>query len=87
MTENAKPGDVEETLKGEIATILSVTEEEIGTEIPLAALGMDSIRFVETIIMIEREFGVQLMETGLTPEDVKDVASLASTIRANRGSD
>ncbi len=74
--------DIQQTLITEIATILSMDEEDIDADTPLDSLGMDSIRFVETIIMIEREFGVQLMERGVTPEDIQDVQSLARCIES-----
>ncbi|MBS3762110.1 MAG: acyl carrier protein [Planctomycetes bacterium] len=82
MAETENVEKIEEILLREIATILSMDEEEITPTTPLASVGMDSIRFVEVLLLIEREFDVELIKSQLSRDDVKDIASLARSIYA-----
>lgn len=75
---------IEAFLRKELATVLAVDEASIAADTPLMSLGVDSIRFVELLIIIEKEFGVRLIEAGLTRADIKDVASLAECIAEAR---
>jgi acyl carrier protein len=76
MTEN----EVRETLIAEIAAILTVEPSEISPEALLHDLGVDSLSFVELLVVIEKTFQLKLMETGLTREDFQTINSLASCI-------
>jgi acyl carrier protein len=41
---------------------------------------MNSMAFVELLVVIEKVFGLKLMETDLTKEDFQTIRSLASCI-------
>ncbi len=70
---------VEKLLK-EVATILTLDPGSISPQSPLHSLGMDSLRFVELLVFIEKEYALNLMESGLTKDDFQSVASLAGRI-------
>ncbi len=84
MTDEDRLAEIESFLVRELATVLATDEESITPQTPLASLGVDSIRFVEILIAVEKEYGVRLIEAGLTREDLRDVASLARRILAAR---
>ncbi len=71
---------VEESLKLEIASILSIDVSKVTLDEPLQALGMNSLSFVELLVRVEKVFKVNLMESGLTREDFQTIRSLASCI-------
>ncbi|MCK4389425.1 MAG: hypothetical protein KAV83_04205 [Desulfobacterales bacterium] len=71
---------VEETLIREVAAILSVDPSTIAPDVPLHELGVDSLSFVELLVVIEKTFDLNLMESGLTKEDFQSIRSLASCI-------
>ena len=48
----------------------------------LASIGVDSLKLVSLILVIEQKFGVNLMQTGLKPEDMVSVESLAAAVKA-----
>ena len=50
----------------------------------LAGLGMDSLRLVSLLLVIEQKFGVSLMKVGLKPGDMQSVNSLAAAVVAGR---
>jgi acyl carrier protein len=72
--------NVEDTLRQEIASILNLEISVVTPDAPLRALGMDSLRFVELLVSIEKVFGLNLLESGLTREDFQSVRSLATCI-------
>ncbi len=78
MDQNLK--QTEEKLIKQIASMLSVDSQKIKPEVPLHALGVDSLSFVELLVFIEKEFKIKLMESGLTGEDFKTIHSLARRI-------
>jgi len=86
MTEQEDLSSIETALIREIATILSVDEASLTRETSLQSLGLDSIRFVEILIFIEKEFDVRLMEAGLTRDDLSSVATLAKCVAEVRRS-
>ena len=63
-----------------------VPREEIGTEDKLSNLGIDSLKKVELIIALEREFSIRFSESDLNPnalEKVEDIIGLVEkTIRS-----
>lgn len=71
---------VEETLVREIAAILRKAPADIGVSTPLPVLGLDSMGFVELLVVIEKKFKLRLMESGLTREDFETIHALASRI-------
>ncbi len=71
---------VEKKLICQIAAILAVDSKKIKPEVPLQALGVDSLSFVELLVFIEKEFKIQLLSSGLQTEDFKTISSLAKRI-------
>ena len=72
--------DVEKRLIQEIAAILCVEPTAVKPDVPLPSLGLDSMGFVELLVVIEKAFDLRLIETGLTREDFETVHALASRI-------
>jgi acyl carrier protein len=71
---------IEGKLIRQIASILSVDAKNIKPEVPLHDLGVDSLSFVELLVFIEKEFKINLMESGLQAQDFKTIRSLAGRI-------
>ncbi len=74
------PSQIEAKLTRQIASILSVEVKDIKPEAPLHTLGVDSLSFVELLVFIEKEFQINLMESGLRAEDFKTIRSLSGRI-------
>lgn len=72
--------DTEKTLIHELAAILSADPAAIEPDVPLHDIGLDSMGLVELLVMIEKTFNLNLMESGLSKEDFQTVRSLASYI-------
>lgn len=72
--------DIEEKLVREVAAMLSADPSIITPDTPLHTLGIDSLKFVELLVFIEKTFNLNLMESGLTREDFYTIRSLASCI-------
>ena len=58
------------------------TPAKITPQSTLASIGVDSLKLVSLILVIEQKFGVNLMQTGLRPEDMISVESLAAAVKA-----
>jgi len=69
-----------------IADILSVEPASVDVEAPLHTLGVDSMRMVEMLVFIEKQYGVDLMAAGLKREDVASVAALARSVESRKTS-
>jgi acyl carrier protein len=78
--------EIQSTLCSEIQTLLSLKPGSVTTETHLPSLGIDSLRFVSLLLVIEQKFGVNLMKVGLKPEDTRTVPNFAAVIFARRGS-
>ena len=76
--------DIEEKLIREVASILSADPFEITPDTPLHTLGLDSLRFVELLVFIEKTFNLNLIGSGLKREDFQTISSLASCISRMR---
>ncbi len=72
--------NIETILCEEVGIILDTEPDEIEPKTPLADLGLDSLKFVELLVIIEKRFGINLMESGLTKEDFESIDSLAKRI-------
>ncbi|MFB6813210.1 acyl carrier protein [Streptomyces sp. NPDC056347] len=48
---------------------LGVTAEELDTTSTFDALDLDSLALIELSVIVQKEFGVQIDETALTPEN------------------
>lgn len=70
----------EEILTREVAGLLAIEPTAISAEMTLQELGFDSLKLVELLVVIEKEFNVNLMETGITQDDFKNICSLAARI-------
>jgi len=75
---------IHQQLCTEIETLLSLKAGSIKTDTDLTVLGIDSLRFVSLLLAIELRFGVNLMKTGLTNEDTKNVRCLAAAVQSGR---
>jgi acyl carrier protein len=73
---------IEESLIREVAAILSKDPGLIEPEIPFHEMGLDSLGFVELLIVIEKKYKIKLMESGLTRNDFRTIRSLSSKIGA-----
>jgi acyl carrier protein len=72
--------EITEMLRTETASILAVEPGSIAPDSPFQELGMNSLGFVELLVIIEKEFGLALMETDLGREDFRSIGSLAARI-------
>ncbi|MFH2046172.1 MAG: acyl carrier protein [Pseudomonadota bacterium] len=72
---------IEEALKLEIAAILSQDIGAIDPETPLHEMGLDSLGFVELLVIMENKFNIKLMESGLTKNDFKTIKALSLKIK------
>ena len=79
-----------ETIEGqlirEIATILCKEAADVKPDVPLPALGLDSMGFVELLVFVEKTFNLRLIESGLTREDFETIRALAGRISKGVGS-
>ena len=71
---------VEERLIREVAAILCVEPAAVKPDAPLPSLGLDSMGFVELLVVIEKAFNLRLVESGLSREDFETIHALAARI-------
>lgn len=71
---------IEESIIREVAAILSRDPGAIEPEVPLHEMGVDSLGFVELLVVIEKKFKIKLMESGLTRNDFRTIRALSSKI-------
>jgi len=81
-----KAETIQTELTQRIADILSVEPDAVDAEAPLHTLGVDSMRMVEMLVFIEKQYGVDLMAAGLKREDVASVAALARSVESRKTS-
>ncbi|MFH0985020.1 MAG: acyl carrier protein [Candidatus Omnitrophota bacterium] len=74
--------EVLKTLIRETGIILSLESSQISPDEPLHLLGFNSMSLVELFVVIEKNFDLKLMESGIGPKDVKTLGSLARRISA-----
>jgi acyl carrier protein len=77
MPESPSLESIEQMLIGELA---SLAPGKVTPQSTLASLGVDSLKLVSLILVIEQKFGVNLMQVGMKPEDMESVASLAAAV-------
>ncbi|MDZ4200023.1 MAG: acyl carrier protein [Kiritimatiellia bacterium] len=80
MTESS----IQEQLVRRVADILAVPPESIRVADPLHTLGLDSMRMVEILVFVEKQFKLDLMELNLNREDLFSIEALARTIGKHR---
>ena len=73
-------GEIGEMLRTEVADILSVDRATVAVDSPFQSLGMNSMGFVELLVVIEKRFNLKLMETDLSRDDFQTIRSLALRI-------
>lgn len=76
--------EIQDKLVAEVAVILSIDPSTIKPEAPLHTMGIDSLLFVEILVVIENTFNLNLMEAGLSREDFQSIHSLAECISKTR---
>jgi acyl carrier protein len=54
---------------------------KVTAESTLASIGVDSLKLVSLLLVIEQKFGVNLMKIGLKPQDMVSVRSLAAAVK------
>ena len=84
MPDAPTPESVELQLCREFETLMSLKSGSVTSETNLATLGVDSLRFVSLLLIIEQKFGVNLMKIGLKPTDMQTVRTLSAAILAGR---
>ena len=77
---NASIHDIEQKLIQEVALILRADPATIKADVLLPSLGLDSMGLVEILVWIEKEFGLRLIDTGMTREDFQTIRTMACRI-------
>ena len=72
--------DVLVKLKEHVAFLLGVEAGNLAPDQPLHLLGLDSMGFVDLLVFIEKQFGLSLMNSGLSQDDFASLAVLARRI-------
>lgn len=73
--------EVEGKLISEVAMILSKETASISLDESLYSMGLDSLSFVELLVVIEKIFNLKLMDTNLAKEDFGSIRILARRIQ------
>ena len=72
--------DIMQDLKTHVAFLLGTEAGALASDQPLHLLGLDSMGFVDLLVFIEKQFGLSLMNSGLTQDDFASLAVLAQRI-------
>ncbi len=72
--------EISARLIDELGTILGRPLQADDGQRALHEIGVDSISLVELLVVIEKEFGLSLMEAGLSADDFRTISSLATVI-------
>jgi len=75
---------IQQKIARRTADMLSVSVECIDVSVPLHTLGLDSMRLVEILVFVEQQFGIDLMDSDLTREDIHTIEALARTIESRK---
>jgi acyl carrier protein len=75
---------VQQQLVNRVAGILSVDSAAVNVSAPLHTLGLDSMRLVEILVFVEKQFGIDLMDSSLTREDIHTIEALARTVEGRK---
>ncbi len=84
LTERPTIEEIQIRKSVEIEKSLSLNPDSIVPDTAMEPLGIDSLRLISLIIAIHKQFGVDLVRTGLKPRDLKTVHSLAIAIDAGQ---
>ena len=78
-------------LKEQLKTIISkatggtVAADQIGDDVPLMDLGVDSMAGLEVVMELETQFGVSITDMEAGKEAFTSINSLAKFVEENRG--
>ncbi len=72
--------NIKEKLIDQIALSIGEEPSNIQSDMLMHELGMDSLGLVELFVFIEKEFKFNLMESGISQEDIMKIDSLAQSI-------
>ncbi len=75
---------VQQQLVQRVASILSVNSDVVDAKAPLHTLGLDSMRLVEILVFVEKQFGIDLMDSNLTRENIYTIEALARTVEGRK---
>ena len=75
---------VQQQLVRRVADILSVDPAVVDAKAPLHTLGLDSLRLVEIMVFVEKQFGIDLMDSNLMREDIHTIEALARTVEGRK---
>jgi acyl carrier protein len=76
--------EIENILIRGISSIKNLSPSEIVPERPFHDMGIDSLGFVEILVLIEKTFKLELIASDLTKQDFESIHSLASFINRNQ---
>ena len=80
----------QQEIQGKLATklvqLLPQQETKPDIEVPLHALGVDSMRLVELFIFVEMEYGIDLMNAGIEMKNIQTIKSMAEFVALKRES-
>ncbi|NOY74358.1 MAG: acyl carrier protein [Kiritimatiellaeota bacterium] len=71
-----------ETVVGEYITALTGTSVKPIPESTLESIGVDSISLVKILVFIEKKFGVSLVDSGVSRENLETFGKLTDFIRS-----
>ena len=69
-----------ELLREEITIITNSKKGEIEIDKSLATNGINSLGFVDLLLVVEKHFQIKLMDNAMTSEDVSSINALAAKI-------
>lgn len=72
--------NVTKQLCEELALVAGIASDEVNIELSLTDNGVNSLGFVELMLAIEQQFGVKLMDSGLSRQDISSITALAEKI-------
>ncbi|CCK82004.1 MULTISPECIES: acyl carrier protein [Desulfobacula] len=78
--ENITIKHIKEKLTEQIALSIGEEPSNIKSDMLMHELGLDSLGLVELFVFIEKEFKIQLMESGISQEDIQKIDSLSESI-------
>ncbi len=74
--------EIEKYLSSETSVILRLGSKIPAVDVPLKSLGYNSMSLVELLLSIERRYGIQLLNKGLTEKDLSGIRNLAQRLHS-----
>lgn len=75
--------EIENILIQGISSIKNLDAASVNPEAPFHELGIDSLGFLEVLVLIEKNFKLQLVNTDLTRQDFESIRLLSQFISRN----